>query len=1136
MAEGQGSAPRYITVKAHQRSAPKPRTPPALSRKPVEAKPAPTPGPTKGQPSQGLRTQVRNPLAFRPDQALKTLGTPVKPDTSEQRRVALAGLVAKARKAAPPTRVGDYTSNLDMAAAQLEQASPRYAKTLAIADKSRLGSMGIEQKEGVYYKTWKRKFLPDAKYPVDPNTGKALAPKQAIKIASAHPQLMATGPDAAIKVGSANIIKFLNRPVSAVAGGAQAAITHQNIGKAVGGGLSGKDHVFFSDVLKSAGVKNKWITGIGGFIGDVVLDPTTYLTLGTGVAAKQAAKTAASEAERVYAKALASGMSKDGAQTVSKRAAKQALEQAQQDYKGVKVGLKAGVPLTRKRGQVSGVVRAPVAVNRKLTDVSQTIRTSQPAQRVSKAFLPNARLPGETAAQRDVRRQAVMGYAHGTVTAERAIGRKAKALEAETKRMAQQGNMPHHEAQRALLDLIEREGIDTSHPLAKAIQEYQQKGFQAEKVRGLRQDELTLTPSTKGYVPHVLKDVAEPPTGLKGLGAKMLPPKGRSKVPVPKQREIRKSLEELRTEGRSDLFSEKVAPVFVSRERQREHDIRLSDMWQKVASTGEKIRPGMTLHHLQPGQLVYRVTPRGLEPISRSTARGSTVPDLDKTKRIMDAIGSGKSKDHYVILHQDVVSKVQQDIAPIAGHNSFYDYIQGQLKKGFTIPHIGYHVRNALGDTFNAWLGDAHMADFKDATSLVHSRRLRRKAEEFNFAPEVHPKMDTKIKAGKHEFTHGQLLDIMENHGVVGQGFVGGELHELVQGEGRFARASQAREDVPRAAVFLAALREGKTITEAAAWSKRHQIDYTDLTHFERTVMRRAFPFYTFWARNAKNQAIKVVTRPGKYSNFGSVLNEAAKSSGYDDYDTYLKSLSKYQQNGLPIPFKFGGKVYGLQVQPPATDLNHMTLDPREQAQLIANRLTFYKTIGEVLFNYSLFFRKPIQPENKPRVAAPDLVGQLPGPVKHLLGVSKIKDPNDPKKMVWGWYANTDYVIRSLPFGNFVIGAGLGQTTGSRGNTGWQSVMGEAGLKVTPVEKKALSAIRGQIHDLESARGAMRQQGLEQTPKYLALTQQWRQAKLAERAQLQKQQTGKTTTGSWWAPGKTTTAPTPAAAGGGWWK
>lgn len=55
-------------------------------------------------------------------------------------------------------------------------------------------------------------------------------------------------------------------------------------------GIQGKRKTTFSDVLKEQGVKNKWVRGGAGFVLDVGLDPTTYLTFGSSAIAKGGAR------------------------------------------------------------------------------------------------------------------------------------------------------------------------------------------------------------------------------------------------------------------------------------------------------------------------------------------------------------------------------------------------------------------------------------------------------------------------------------------------------------------------------------------------------------------------------------------------------------------------------------------------------------------------------------------------------------------------------------------------------------------------------------------------------------------------------------------------------------------------------
>ena len=52
-----------------------------------------------------------------------------------------------------------------------------------------------------------------------------------------------------------------------------------------------KNETSTSDLLQNAGVENPIALGVGGFLGDVALDPTTYLSFGTSTAAKAGART-----------------------------------------------------------------------------------------------------------------------------------------------------------------------------------------------------------------------------------------------------------------------------------------------------------------------------------------------------------------------------------------------------------------------------------------------------------------------------------------------------------------------------------------------------------------------------------------------------------------------------------------------------------------------------------------------------------------------------------------------------------------------------------------------------------------------------------------------------------------------------
>lgn len=89
---------------------------------------------------------------------------------------------------------------------------------------------------------------------------------------------------AGLKNALLKTLDILDRPANAIRLGAW-ELTKGHTGEqawhAMGEGWRGEDHVYGSDILSNLGVKNGVARTVGGFVTDVLLDPTTYLTGGT---------------------------------------------------------------------------------------------------------------------------------------------------------------------------------------------------------------------------------------------------------------------------------------------------------------------------------------------------------------------------------------------------------------------------------------------------------------------------------------------------------------------------------------------------------------------------------------------------------------------------------------------------------------------------------------------------------------------------------------------------------------------------------------------------------------------------------------------------------------------------------------
>lgn len=73
------------------------------------------------------------------------------------------------------------------------------------------------------------------------------------------------------------VMSLLSRGQYASAGTAKALIKGENVLDEFMKGLKGQEQESYSEILDELGVKNKYLKAIGGFAGDVLLDPTTYV-------------------------------------------------------------------------------------------------------------------------------------------------------------------------------------------------------------------------------------------------------------------------------------------------------------------------------------------------------------------------------------------------------------------------------------------------------------------------------------------------------------------------------------------------------------------------------------------------------------------------------------------------------------------------------------------------------------------------------------------------------------------------------------------------------------------------------------------------------------------------------------------
>lgn len=207
-----------------------------------------------------------------------------------------------------------------------------------------------------------------------------------------------------------------------------------------------------------------------------------------------------------------------------------------------------------------------------------------------------------------------------------------------------------------------------------------------------------------------------------------------------------------------------------------------------------------------------------------------------------------------------------------------------------TSMRLPFHMRNAISNTWLMYLGGVKTPMM--AKRISQALRVQLGDEGFEFAG----------------WSAKELNEIANRYGVRAFGWIGADVPRMFQKElfistERGARARKLGfgvhptnifetwsrvgrkfgtgvEDSARLGLFIDRLKKlGLTkataskddLYKAAEHVKKYLFDYTELTPFERNVMKRAMPFYTWMRKNIPRQLASIVRHPEKFARLADV-------------------------------------------------------------------------------------------------------------------------------------------------------------------------------------------------------------------------------------------------------------------------
>jgi hypothetical protein len=247
-----------------------------------------------------------------------------------------------------------------------------------------------------------------------------------------------------------------------------------------------------------------------------------------------------------------------------------------------------------------------------------------------------------------------------------------------------------------------------------------------------------------------------------------------------------------------------------------------------------------------------------------------------------------------------------------------YDKFLHFIKLNQTTIMPSFHIRNKFSNMFQNWLGvgrdafDPKMQ--RDAFQAVNSKGDTEKLRAIK--PIVSP--DGRV------WHYDEIYNEVKSRGVIDEGFFAQDIgaNAMSSGIGKSilnpkinptdtgnfvpyrlgSKVGTAIENSDRLLHVASLLKQGKSIEEATESATKYLFDYSDLTAFEQSWMKRIFPYYTWMRKNARLQVGELIEQPEKYALlpkgenfFEGMVNEDEKVSE--------RNVSDFARDWIQTPF-----------------------------------------------------------------------------------------------------------------------------------------------------------------------------------------------------------------------------------------
>lgn len=298
---------------------------------------------------------------------------------------------------------------------------------------------------------------------------------------------------------------------------------------------------------------------------------------------------------------------------------------------------------------------------------------------------------------------------------------------------------------------------------------------------------------------------------------------------------------------------------------------------------------------LAPNQIMVRSFEEEFSSLYKNLSSSSQ----KELKRILKDLGGGPNSA--LVLNRNahgILKRVEKAYIDLPQFVKSYDkYLN--FWKGVTLVSPGFHMRNLFGNSFNSYAVGMGLAD-QSRYATIAMKELNKyndiivklaKGETLDAAEEAILKSVKQFQESGLVQSHRGVRDLEQVKEATEEALKtkGGAISTGYNNLVRFNfNVAEKMDDVQRYMLFRWSLDKTGDVGKAGHTVSESLFDYSHLTNFEKDVMKRVFPFYTFMKNNFIFQAKNIFQNPKLYARTGRA------------YNYYLEDIAGYSPEDLP--------------------------------------------------------------------------------------------------------------------------------------------------------------------------------------------------------------------------------------------